>query len=210
MKIGVIGVGNVGGTLGKAWAAKGHEVMFGVRDPQSDKVKDLLKVSGSKASAGSLADAAAFGEVVVLAVPWSAARDAIRQAGDLSGKVLVDVTNALAPNFSGLSVEATPSAAEKIAGWARGARVVKAFNSTGAENMADPQYDAQQASMFFCGDDPEAKAVVARLGRDLGFDMVDAGPLSNARLLEYLTVLWLQLAVKLGLGRDITFRLLRR
>jgi NADPH-dependent F420 reductase len=210
MKIGVIGVGNVGGTLGKAWAAKGHEVMFGVRDPQSDKVKDLLKVSGSKASAGSLADAAAFGEVVVLAVPWSAARDAIRQAGDLSGKVLVDVTNALAPNFSGLSVEAATSAAEKIAGWARGARVVKAFNSTGAENMADPQYGAQQASMFFCGDDPDAKAVVARLGRDLGFDMVDAGPLSNARLVEYLTVLWLQLAVKQGLGRDIAFRLLRR
>jgi predicted dinucleotide-binding enzyme len=96
MKIGVIGAGNVGGTLGKAWVRKGHEVVFGVRDPQREKVQDLLKDIGSKAHAGSVAEAAAFGEVVVLAVPWSAARDAIQKAGDLSGKVVVDVTNARA------------------------------------------------------------------------------------------------------------------
>ncbi len=210
MKIGIIGTGTVGGTLGKAWAAAGHDVVFGSREPQSGKVRNLLQETGGKARAGSVEEAVASAEVVVLAVPWSAAQKTLRAAGDLDGKVLVDVTNPLAPGMDGLSVGPDTSGGEKVAGWAPGARVVKAFNSTGAENMADPGYGDQRATMFFCGDDADAKGVVAGLGEAIGFEMVDAGPLSNARLLEYLTTLWLQLAIKQGLGRGIAFKLLRR
>jgi 8-hydroxy-5-deazaflavin:NADPH oxidoreductase len=210
VNIGIIGVGHVGGALGRAWAAKGHAIMFGVRDPQNPRAQTLWEQIGSKARLGSVAEAAAFGEVVVLAVPWSGAQEAVRSAGDLGGKILVDVTNPLAPNWSGLSVEPTTSAGEEIARWAEGARVVKAFNSTGSGNMADPGYGAQQASMLFCGDDAEAKYVVAKLGEDLGFDMIDAGPLSNARVLELMALLWVYLAYGRGMGSNIAFKLLRR
>ena len=210
MNIGIIGAGNVGGNLGKLWAGKGHDILFGVRDPQSPKVQALLDAIGLKARAGSVAEAASLGEVVVHAVPWPAAQDAIQAAGDLTGKVLVDCTNPIAPGFAGLSVGLTTSAAEEIAGWATGARVVKAFNTTGAQNFSNPQFGSQQASMFLCGDDAAAKSVVTGLGEEIGFDMVDTGPLSNARLLEPLAMLWIYLAYPHGMGPDIAFKLLRR
>jgi predicted dinucleotide-binding enzyme len=152
----------------------------------------------------------AFGEVVILAVPWPAAQDAIQSAGDLDGKVLVDATNPLAPNLSGLTLGHSTSAGELVAAWAPGARVVKAFNSTGSGNMADPAYGAQQTSMFLCSDDADAKASVAHLGEEIGFEMIDAGPLANARLLEPLALLWIYLAYVQGMGPDIAFKLLRR
>jgi len=97
MKIGIIGAGNVGGALGKGWAASGHEVKFGVRDPAKPEVTALLKQLGSAASASSVAEAAAFGEVVVLTTPWNATQTAIQSAGNLAGKILVDCTNPLKP-----------------------------------------------------------------------------------------------------------------
>jgi predicted dinucleotide-binding enzyme len=203
-------VGRVGGTLGKAWAAKGHDIMFGVRDRDNAKGQALLKEIGSKARMDTIAEAAAFGDVVVLAVSWSGAQDAVRRAGDLEGKVVIDVTNPFAPNFFGLSVEPGTSGAQEIARWAKGARVVKAFNSTGSGNMADPKYGDQPASMFYCGDDDDAKSTVARLGEDLGFDMIDAGALSNARKLEALALLWVTLAFEQGMGPNMAFKLLRR
>lgn len=210
MKIGIVGAGNVGGTLGRLWAGQGHDVMFGVRDVQSPKVQALLQATGSKARAGSVAEAAAFGEVVFLAVPWSAAKDAVRASGDLGGRTLVDCTNPLLPGLAGLSVGHTTSGAEEIARWAVGAKVMKAFNTTGVETMANPQFGAQQASMFVCGDDAGAKSAVMELGEEIGFDMIDAGPLVNARLLEPLAMLWIYLAVRQGMGRDIALKLLQR
>lgn len=210
MKLGIIGTGNVGGTLGKAWASQGHQVMFGVRDPHNPKVQALLEAIGARASTGTVAKAAASAEVVILAVPWTAAQEAIRSAGDLSAKILVDCTNPLLPGTSSLAVGHTTSAAEQIAGWAEGASVVKTFNSTGSVNMVDPRYGSQPASMFLCGDDSKAKSVVARLGEEIGFEMIDAGPLANARLLEPLAMLWISLAYRQGLGPNIAFKLLRR
>jgi predicted dinucleotide-binding enzyme len=154
MKIGVIGAGNVGGTLGRGWAAKGHEVMYGRRDPQSAR-----DPNGGRAS--SVAEAAAFGEVIALATPWGATEAALRSAGDLSGKVLLDCTNPLKADFSGLDLGFTTSGGEKVAAWARGARVVKIFNTTGFQNMANPRYGSEAATMFYCGDDAEAKGVAA-------------------------------------------------
>lgn len=207
MKVGIIGAGNVGGTLGRLWTARGHEVFFGVRDPFARP-----PVSRGKAPtvrSGSVAQAAEFGDVVVLATPWGATRDAIQAAGSLSGKVVIDCTNPLAEDLAGLAIGHSTSAAEEVARWAPGAQVVKCFNTLGAQNFPDPLFGDQRASMFLCGDDRRAKDTVAALGVDLGFDMIDAGPLTRARLLEPLAMLWISLAYAQGLGPRIAFKLLR-
>jgi predicted dinucleotide-binding enzyme len=210
MRIGVIGAGSVGGTLGRGWAKHGHQVMFGVRDPKAAKIVDLLAQAGPAATAGTMAEAALFGDVVVLATPWEAAQDALRAAGDLTDKLLLDCTNPLAPDLSGLVVGHTTSAGEQVAAWAPDARVVKIFNTTGFNNMGNPRYGDEAATMFYAGDHPEAKAIAAQLAQDLGFDPVDVGPLSEARLLEQLALLWIHLAVIQKQGTDIAFKLLRR
>jgi 8-hydroxy-5-deazaflavin:NADPH oxidoreductase len=210
VKIGTIGAGSVGGTLGRAWAAKGHDVVFGVRDPRGPKVQELVRATGGKARAASPAEAAAHGEVVLLATPWAAAQAALRGAGDLRGKILVDATNPLEPDLSGLALGHTTSAGEEVARWAPGARVVKAFNTIGAQHVANPRFGAEKASMLVCGDDLGAKETVLGLAEVLGFDPVDAGPLRQARLLEPLAMLWISLAYAYGHGPDIAFKLLRR
>lgn len=210
MQIAIIGAGNVGGALGKGWAAKGHSVYFGVPDLQSEKMQVLLKSMGANGRAGSVQDAAANAEIVVFATPWNAAQNAIASAGNLAGKIVIDCMNPLAPDLSGLVLGHTTSAAEQVAAWAKGARVVKAFNTTGAGNMADSHYAGGKPVMCIAGDDAAAKKSVSQLAADLGFDAVDAGPLKNARLLEPFAMLWIYLAVKQGLGPNIAFQLLRR
>ncbi len=208
MKIAVIGTGNVGGNLGRLWAAGGHEISFGVRDVQAEKVQDLLRKSGPTAKATAVSDAVVDAEVVVLAVPWDVA-EAVVRGTDLRGKILVDATNPIAPGLE-LATDHTTSGAERVAQWAPDARVVKAFNTIGANNLEDPTFAGQRATMFVCGDDPEANAIVQRLSDELGFEAVDAGPLANARLLEPMAMLWIRLALTEGFGRDIAFKLLRR
>lgn len=209
MRIGIIGTGNVGGTLGRSWAARGHEVIFGARNPRSASVTALLDEIGPAARATGTKDAVAAAEIVVLAVPWEAAREVIGHLGELSGKILVDTTNPIAPGFE-LALGHDTSAAEEIAAWASGARVVKAFNTLGAEHLANPTFGDEVLTMFLCGDDADARETVAELARQLGFEVVDAGPLRNARLLEPLAMLWIRLALVEGAGRDIAFKLIRR
>jgi len=201
MRIGIIGAGNVGSALGRQLAKAGHEVVYGVPNPSSEKYRAL--------KARTVRDAAAFAEVVVLATPWPAAEAAIRSAGSLSGKILIDCINPLKPDLSGLALGHTDSAAEQIARWAPGAKVVKTFNHTGADNMANPAYGPQKPVLFVAGDDAAAKQTALQLVQDVGFDAVDAGPLANARLLEPLAMLWIYLAFH-GLGRNIAFALLKR
>lgn len=208
MRIGILGAGKVGQALGRGWATEGHEVFFAVRDPEDPKYDELRR--GERLRLGSNAEAAAFGEVLVVATPWPTTEEAIRAAGDLAGKVVIDCTNPLAPDYSGLTIGHTGSAAEQVAGWAPGARVVKTFNHTGAGNMADPHYPDGTPVMFVCGDDEAAKATVRGLVEELGFEAVDAGGLRIARLLEPLAMLWINLAYAQGLGPDIAFALLRR
>ena len=209
MKIAIVGTGNVAAALGKGWAARGHIVTFASREPSSDRVQALLDEAGPNASAARVADAAARSSVIVLAVPFTAVRERLDIAGDLGGKVLIDCTNPIAPGPRPL-FDATTSGVEQIAAWAPRARVVKAFNTTGAENMANPVYDGGASTMFICGDDGMAKAAAAQLAEELGFEVVDAGGLSAARHLENLALLWIHLARVTGLGRDVAFRLMRR
>ena len=191
LKIGILGSGNVGGALSRAWAAKGHDIKFGKR--------------GS-----SNREAALSAQVVVLTVPWPAAQEAIRDCGDLTGTILVDCTNPLAPDLKGLTIGLTTSAGEQVAAWAPGAKVVKAFNTIGAGNMGNADFKGVPADGFYCGDDPSAKTAVADLIRDAGMNPVDVGPLRNARLLEPLAMLWIDLAVNQKQGGNHAFKLLRR
>lgn len=209
MRIAILGAGNAGGALGSAWARHGHEVFFGVRNPDSADVHALLERSGPRARAESVADAVRSADAVVNALPWPAARGVLEKL-DLDGKILLDCTNPLKPDLSGLEVGTTTSGGELVAGWAKGAKVVKIFNTTGYANMANPSYGGQPITMFYCGDDADAKRTAAGLARDIGFDPIDAGPLANARLLEPYAMLWIWLAVKGGVGRDFAFKLVKR
>jgi predicted dinucleotide-binding enzyme len=209
VKIAIIGAGNVGATLGKSWTAKGHEVVYAAHDANSPRVHEAVTASGPPARGDTVANAVRVCDVVVLAVPGDEAENVVKGL-QLDGKVVLDATNPLTRDFSALTVGHTDSAGERVARAARGARVVKIFNSTGAGNMARPAYPDGAATMFYAGDDADAKCIAASLAADCGFDAVDAGPLANARLLEPLAMLWIYLAYGGGLGPDIAFRLMRR
>jgi predicted dinucleotide-binding enzyme len=213
MKIAIIGAGNVGGSLGTAWAQKaGHEIFFGVREPNAEKTQALVRRIGGKARAGAPAEAAAIGDFIVLTVPWPAAEAAIQSMGDLAGKIVLDAGNPLAmgPDGLGLEIGHSISAGEKVQGWARGASVFKTLNTTGFGNMADPVFHDVKSVMFVAGDDAANKPKVIALVADLGFDVIDAGPLRNARLLEAHAMLWIDLALRRGLGRDWALARVRR
>ncbi|CAB1063070.1 hypothetical protein D1BOALGB6SA_7853 [Olavius sp. associated proteobacterium Delta 1] len=210
MKIAVIGIGNVGGTLGPAWVKAGHNVIYGVRDPNSEKVKTLLNISQGKAQAFSVSEAAAKTDIIVLATPWSATQEAITAAGSLAGKLVVDCTNPIAPDLRGLSIGTTTSAGEQVAQWAQGAKVVKGFNTTGSGNMVDPRYESQLVSMFICGDDPDARETVAQLAKEVGFEPCITGPLYHARYFEPMAMLWMDMAYLQGRGPQFAYKILSR
>lgn len=210
MKIAIIGAGNVGRALGRRLAVRGHEIYFGVREPQSLKYENLLEDIEEHAHLIPIQEAVTQAWVIILAVPWPAAREVIESIGDLSGKILVDVTNPLKSDLSGLEIGFETSAGETIAEWAGNAQVVKAFNSTGSKNMENPVYDSGRITMFICGDDPESNNVIARIAEDIGFEVIDAGPLHAARYLESLAMLWVHLAYNQGWGRDFAFKLISR
>ncbi len=212
MKIAVIGSGSVGGTLGRILAQKGHEITFGVREPESDKVRSLLHSISGSAKADSIGAAVAQSEVVILATPWTAAQDAIANAGDLNGKILIDCINPVelgAGLSKGLIIGHTTSAAEEIAKWAKGALVVKAFNNIGANCFENPQFGSVTASAFICGDDQNAKQAVTSIVQDVGFEVIDTGALTQARLLEPLGMLWISLAIN-GVGGEFSISFVER
>src|SRR4030095_2190711 len=144
MKIGIIGAGSVGGTLGKRWASLGHAVTCGFRDPGSPKSLAAVKEAGAGAGGGTVAQCISGADAVVLCVPWDAANDVLQAAGDFGGKPLLDCTNPLRMGPRGLELALAhgESGGERVASWARGARVVKVFNTTGFGNMAEPRYGA--------------------------------------------------------------------
>lgn len=206
MRIAVIGGGHIGGGLARAWARRGHAIALAVRDPDDPDVRALAADTG--ATVGSIAEAVAGADVVALAVPAAAIPDVVAAAAGFAGQIVLDCANAIAPGPS-LRWGHTGSAAEELARLAPAARVFKAFNTQGAENLADPVYDGAPAAGLFCGDDDAARPVVAGLIADVGFEPVDAGPLANARLLEPMTLVWFAASKALG-TRELGFRVLRR
>lgn len=202
MRIAVLGAGRVGATLGRRWSASGHDVSYGVRDPSERRHADLGAV-------GLPEEVVVGADLVLVALPWDATEPVLRGV-EVGSAVVVDATNPLAANARELVAHPELSGAELVAEWTRSTRVVKAFNTTGAGNMADATYPGTRPLMLVAGDDADAKQLVIALADGLGFEGLDAGPLSAARDLEHAALLWIRLAYSLGQGPDIAFALLRR
>ena len=215
MNIGIIGSGNMGSALGRIWADKGHNVMFSYTRELAE-LCTLAESVGPTASAGLPAEAAQFGEVILLAVTWAALEDALKSAGALKGKILITCVSPLRPDFQGLTAGlkavSAISAAETVAKLAPGAKVVEAFNLTFADILKSEsrQFGTEQASLFYCGDDEQAKQITADLIRESGYEAIDAGLLLSARALESLATSWVQMAVVSSLFPNVGLKVLRR
>lgn len=214
MKIGILGTGDVGRALGNGFIAKGHEVRMGSREAGNEKAASWAKAAGPKASTGTFADAARFGEVVVLATLWEGTENALKLAGaeNLAGKVVIDTTNPL--DFSQgmpprLAVGHTNSGGEEVQRWAAKARVVKAFNIVGNAHMVDPQFPGGPPDMFIAGNDADAKKTVTDILKSFGWPSIDIGGIEGARLLEPMCVLWVGYGARTGTWNH-AFRLLRK
>lgn len=211
MKIAFIGIGNVGGTLAKKLGNVGHSIYLGARDPKDPSSAQLALSIGSHASVESISNAIKKAEVVFLATPWEAVKDLTSEhKAALSGKVIVDCTNPLLPELAGLDHLDGRSGAEQIQGLLPDSLVVKAFNTTGYNIMAEPMIDGRKAVLYYCGNHEESKHTIRTLIEDVGFEPVDGGPLRTARLLESFALLWIQSAYQFGFGREFAFGLLRR
>ncbi|BAZ06180.1 hypothetical protein NIES3974_28370 [Calothrix sp. NIES-3974] len=210
MKLAILGAGSVGSTLGRAWAKQGHTIIFGVRDVNAPKIQTLLMELGENAQAATLAEAATQAETIVLTVTWDAMPDVVEAIDNLDGKILLDCTNPLVANQLDAALNLAQSGGEQVAAWFPGAKVVKVLNQVGWETMADPQYGAEVATMFYAGDDAGAKQIASQLVTELGFEAIDAGSLQASKFLESIAVFWGQLAYGQGLGRNIAWQLLKR
>ena len=210
MNIGIIGAGNVGTGIGKRLAAKGHRVVVSFARSQ-DKLDAAARAIGGGARSGSPAEAARFGEAVIVATPWGVTLGAVQGvAGELVGKVVWDTTNPLKLDMSGLEIGTTTSAGEEIARAAPGTRVVKAVPPFAEVlHSSSTEIGGGHPGVFVCGDDPEARKLVLGLVADIGADGVDAGPLMLARYTEPLGMLLVQLAYAQGFGARIGAFLLR-
>jgi 8-hydroxy-5-deazaflavin:NADPH oxidoreductase len=198
MRIAVIGAGRVGSAIGEGWKKAGHIIRYGTRSLVPDQV--------------SVSESSAWAEVIAIATPWSAVEQVCASLGKTAGKIILDCTNpvvmsqgpparALGPHESG---------ADYVARWCPGAHVFKTLNQTGFENIINVGLFPQKPAMLVAGDDPMRKESVLSLVADLGFEAVDAGPLSNARLVESLALLWIDLAFKRGRGRGFALTFTNR
>lgn len=203
MRIGIIGTGRVGQAIANGLSKTDNEVRFGSRDPGKAQVADGTPVASQR-------EVAAWAEAVILAVPYSAAAETVQglDGGILKDKILVDATNVLSPTRE-LALGFTTSGAEELARLAPQAQVVKAFNTVFARNMSTGKVAGERLALFVAGDSAPAKESVMRLGREIGFDPVDAGPLKAARYLEPMAVLSISLAFNQKLGPGIGYRLVR-
>jgi 8-hydroxy-5-deazaflavin:NADPH oxidoreductase len=205
VKLGIIGAGSLGTALGERLGGRGHAVMYGGgASAQDAAVRQRARV-------GSNAEAAAFGDVIILAVPFSAIDAALASAGPLRGRVIWSCVNALKPDYTGLAIGFDDSAAEHVATRAPGAHVVAAVPPF-ADAIAAGRlgYDRDlPPTVFICGDDVAAKKIVEQLVIDLGAHPVDAGPLLAARLVEPAMMLTVSIAYA-GVPRDVGLRLLER
>ena len=194
-KIAVIGTGNVANALGPGFAAQGNTIVYGSRSPSEQKVKDLVAKTGHGATAAAQQDAVKGADIVVLAVPGTAAGDVVKQLGDLSGKIILDPTNLVnRSNPDGNLDYPKPSGAnsnaELVQSLAPKAKVVKAFNTLNVGQMSAPATAGGPITIPICGDDAQAKATVAALVKGMGLEVVDLGPLRYANTLEQMLVVW--------------------
>lgn len=213
MNIGIIGTGPVGETLGVGLAARGHTVKIGSRDPQSEKLQAWQTQVGPNASTGTLEETARFGDLIILATNWQGTENALQLAGpdNLAGKVVIDLTNPLAPGPNGvdLGVGFTDSAGEQVQRVIPQARVVKAFNTVSAFMMLDANALGETADMFIAGNDPTAKQEVTRFLEEFGWPVIDLGGIEESRLIEALAMVWVKYFFRNQNGGRHAFKLIR-
>ena len=214
MKIGILGTGDVGKDLGNAFLALGHEVKMGSREAHNEKAAAWVSSAGKNASAGTFADAAQFGEIIVLALHWQGTENALTLAGveKFAGKVVIDAINPLVFEQGkppALAIGHTDSAGEQIQRWLPSARVVKAFNMVGHSLMFKPDFPDGPPDMFIAGNDASAKEAVTAILKDFGWPTIDMGGIEASRLLEPLCVLWVSYAFRTGTFNH-AFKLLRK
>lgn len=211
MKLGFIGTGNVGGALAKKLGLKGHSIFLGVRDVQSIESKKLQSTIGGHASLAPIKDCISNSDVLFLATPWSAVDSVIKDyAKNLEGKILIDCTNPLKADLSGLVFSGENSGAEYIQNLLPKTKVVKAFNTVGYNIMESPLIGDHKTAMYFCGNDGDARQKAKELILDVGFEPIEAGDIKTARLLEPFALLWISTAYKFGMGRDFAFALIKK
>jgi predicted dinucleotide-binding enzyme len=205
MKITIIGSGNVGSALGAGWLKAGHEVVFGVRDPQSPKTQKALALIPG-ATLKNIAEASKNAGVIVITTPPEAVLELIPQLGDVSTKVIIDTTNSIRTRPAPYA-----TAYDAIKEITKAQHVVKCFNSTGFENMLNPIYHGQGIDMFAAGSSNKAKEIVEQLAKDLGFaTCYDFGGDDKVELLEKFALSWINIAIMQGHGRNLAFKLLKR
>ncbi|MBN8951889.1 MULTISPECIES: NADPH-dependent F420 reductase [unclassified Rhizobium] len=201
MTIAVIGTGNMGAGLARMLAEAGSDVVIGHHDPA--KAAALAAELGANVEAGGVAAAVKLADIVILALPYGAVADVLKEAGDLKGKVLVDISNPVTPDFRGLVVGHSTSAAEEIQALAPGAKVVKAFNTIFAQLLPVEARKGKALQVFIASDDERAKDAVSRLAASAGFEPVDAGPLANARFIEPIGEMNIHFGFFLGKGPSV-------
>lgn len=201
MKIGILGSGNIGGTLGMKWAKEGHEIIFGVRNKDSTRVRSLLTEIDSGASAEHIEDALKKVNVILLAIPHAAVEEVVRKnASIMGGKIIIDATN----NFSAPVI----SNIEVISNHVTGANIFRAFNSLGWEVFANPRFGEITADHYYCGPDNEARTQVEQLIAEVGVNPIYVGDLEKAVVVDSLGTLWITLVSQRGVGRHMAFKML--
>jgi 8-hydroxy-5-deazaflavin:NADPH oxidoreductase len=208
MRIGILGSGLMGGTLGTIFARAGHEVVFSYARSEA-KLKALASEAGGNARSGTPAEAARQADVLLLAVPWSRVNEVLKQVGDVAGKVILTCSLPMNPNNTALAIGHTTSGAETLAAKVPKAKVVCAFNTVPSEVLPGvfaARHKARKPSLVYCGDDSGGKAIAVQLIQDAGFDPVDAGPLRIARYTEPFALLVGQLAYEGNGGPELAYR----
>jgi hypothetical protein len=214
LRIGILGTGDVGRTLGSAFIQEKHEVMMGSRSADNEGLRGWVKENGPRAAGGTFPDAAKFGEVIVLATRGVANGEVIRMAGpgNFEGKIVVDATNPL--DFSvgfppRLAVGHTDSGGEEVQRLLPRALVVKAFNTVGNAHMFRPSFPGGPPDMFICGNDEGAKERVGAILKDFGWGVVDVGGIESSRYLEAMCMVWVLHGIRTN-SWNHAFKLLRK
>ena len=208
MRIGILGSGLMGAKLGTIWARAGHEVVFSYARSEQ-KLKKLAREAQEKARSGTPGEAASEADALLLAVHWFRVDDVLKQAGDVSGKVIVSCSLPMNADDTALVIGHTASGAEELAKRVPKARVVSAFNTVPSEvlfGVFERRRKASRPSLVYCGDDASGKKIAAELIRDVGFDPVDAGPLRVARYTEPFALLVAELAYEGDGGPELAYR----
>jgi len=190
--VAVIGTGDMGDSLGPRFASLGYRVVYGSRNPGSERVQSLVSKTGSGAAAAESAAAAAQADIVILAVPWPAMQTVAQNLGDLSGKIVIDVSMPFEQGEDGYPRHMLQtSSAEMILGWNPGARLVKTFATMGSHLLDDPESEGGPVSIPIASSDRAAKEKVAGIVAAIGLDPVDFGPLRMARDIETLQMIYM-------------------